>query len=541
MLCAAALLAAFGGLAALEGGTAEAAPAWCAGAGGQRLDSFGDLKTALEHKDPRYELMSLTRRLCDPDPEDKDARPDLEAAMKRWAKRLDIADNEWSDIASYATLDQSSRMSGSVHMAPAPGQSGDVDPFKRAWSAMSPLDQYALIDLDGSGDIILALDDHYFVDALGLGLSESGRLAYVLQCINTREPAPVAWAMCHRDVERLDLKRVSAELRADKIYSGADKVRIRIRMDELKPRLAEHKAKVKKLIASDPGYAKMFELADATIETWNARYQSHSDLLALVSAMEDARTTRSRKALAGCEEKTWKAWQTAISEIPAAKFEGMHDGDGVRDSFLDKAMGPVVSHSSAYLAAVAMAICRVSSQEQGTQQDVLIRALGDAMQRWPGYRGPRTETETAIMSAGIELDDRDVKLEYPHVYRDFASGGGSHSGGGRGVIAKLKAGAKTTTVEFKKQLVKQVQCAVAKSTGRITQIRPDGSLIYETRCVKNETVIVDKSDDPQQVNPLYLDGVKPGMFVTIIENVALGVWGKPGSAKPTMVFGAPVK
>jgi hypothetical protein len=536
------LTAAFGGLAALDGGTASAEPAWCAGAGGQRLDSFGNLKDALKHEEPRYELMSLTRRLCQPDPEDKEARQELETAMKRWAKRLDISDAEWSDIANYATLGQSERMGGRVQMAPAPGQTGSVDPFKRAWTALTPLDQFALIDIGGSGDSMLALDDHYVVDALGLGLSETGRLAYVSQCLGTSEPTPVAWAMCNRDVERLDLKRISAELRADKAYRGADKISVRIRMDELKPVLVQHKAKIKKLIASDPGYAKMFALADATVETWNGRYQSHGELLALVSAMEDARTTRSRKALAGCEDKTWEAWKTAMSEIPAARFDGMHDAAG--ESFLDKAMGPVISHSSTYLAAIAMAICRVSSQERGTQQDVLIRALGDAMQRWPGYRGPRTETETAIMSAGIELDDRDAKLDYPNVYRDFSSGGGSRSGGGSGVIAKLKAGGKTTkttTIEFKKQLVKQVQCAQAKSTARVTQIRPDGSLIYETRCVKNETVVVDKSDDPQQVNPRYLEGVKPGMFVTVIEDVPTGVWSKPGSAKPTMVFGAPVK
>lgn len=31
------------------------------------------------------------------------------------------------------------------------------------------------------------------------------------------------------------------------------------------------------------------------------------------------------------------------------------------------------------------------------------------------------------------------------------------------------------------------------------------------------------------------------MFATIIEDVALGVWAKPGSAKPTMGFGVAVK
>lgn len=532
------------GLAAATGSSSEAAPAWCAGANGQRLDSFGNLEDALEHDDPRYELMSLTRRLCDPDSEDKERQRDLENALKRWAKRLDLADSEWADIADYATLDQGNRMSGKVELAPPAGATGFSDPFKRAWSSLDPIDQWALIDIDTGGSGELALDDHYLVDGLGLGLSETGRLAYVSQCIHTRDQ-PVTWAMCQRDLDRLDWKRISAELRANKVYRGADKVRIRIRMDELKKELVAHAAKVKKLIASDPGYAKMFELANATIEDWNARYQSHGELLSLVAAMDDARATHSRKAFAGCEEKSWAAWKAAVAEIPAARFEGMHDAPG--ESFLDKAMGPVISHPTAYLAAIALTTCAVEGRERNAEQDVLIRALGDAMQRWPGFRGPRTATETAIMGAGIELDDRDAKLEYPSVFRQFASGGGSRWGGGAGVIAKLKAGAGSgknqgkTNVEFKKQMVKQVQCAQSKSTGRITQIRPDGTLIYESRCVKNETVIVDKSDDPQNVNPRYLEGVKPGMFVTIIEDVVLGVWAKPGSAKPTMVFGVAVK
>lgn len=535
------------GLAAATGSSSQAAPAWCAGAGGARLDSFGNLEDALKHEDPRYELMSLTRRLCQPDPEDKDRQKDLEAALKRWAKRLDLADSEWSDIADYATLDQGQRMSGNVEIAPLPGQTGFSDPFKRAWSSLDPVDQYALIDIDVGGSGELALDDNYLVDALGLGLSETGRFAYVTRCVKTFEQHPVQWAMCQRDIDRLDWKRISAELRANKSHRGADKLRIRIRMDEMKKELVAHAAKIKRLIASDPGYAKMFELANATVEDWNARYQSSGELLALVASLDDARSTKSRKALAGCEDKAWQAWQAAMAEIPAAKFEGMHDGPG--ESFLDKAMGPVISHPTTYLAAIALTTCSEETRERNAPQDVLIRSLSDAMQRWPGFRGPRTATQTAILGAGIELDDRDAKIEYPSVYRQFASGGGSRFGGGAGVIAKLKAGTAKdkakdtpkTNVEFKKQMVKQVQCAQSKSTGRITQIRPDGTLLYETRCVKNETVIVDKSDDPQNVNPRYLEGVKPGMFVTIIEDVVLGAWAKPGAAKPTMVFGVAVK
>jgi hypothetical protein len=109
------------------------------------------------------------------------------------------------------------------------------------------------------------------------------------------------------------------------------------------------------------------------------------------------------------------------------------------------------------------------------------------------------------------------------------------------VVGKLKPSGKTVTVEFKKQMVKQVQCAQVKTTNRIVQIRSNGELVYQTTCVKNETVTVDKSDAPQTVNARYLEGVKPGMFVSIIEDVAIAAWAKPGGPIPTMVFGVKLK
>ena len=71
--------------------------------------------------------------------------------------------------------------------------------------------------------------------------------------------------------------------------------------------------------------------------------------------------------------------------------------------------------------------------------------------------------------------------------------------------------------------------------------RSDGTLVYESICTKNETVIVDKSDAPQTVNAKYMVGVKPGMFFSNIEDVVLAVWNKPGAAAPSMVFGVPLK
>jgi hypothetical protein len=113
--------------------------------------------------------------------------------------------------------------------------------------------------------------------------------------------------------------------------------------------------------------------------------------------------------------------------------------------------------------------------------------------------------------------------------------------GARAPGEPLKPAGKNVTVVFKKQMVKQVQCAQVKYSNRVTQIRSDGTLIYESTCVRNETVVVDKSDAPQTVNARYLEGVRPGMFVSIIEDVVTTARAKPGSATPTMVFGVELK
>src|SRR5215468_10838434 len=80
------------------------------------------------------------------------------------------------------------------------------------------------------------------------------------------------------------------------------------------------------------------------------------------------------------------------------------------------------------------------------------------------------------------------------------------------------------------QLVKQVQCAETKRTNRVTHILSDGTFVYELICLRNETVVVDKADPPQTVKARYVDGVKPGMFLSSIEDVVTAVWAKPGAA-----------
>jgi hypothetical protein len=514
-------------------------PAWCSAIGNNRIEYVGDLKSATDAEDPRNALKDLVGKVCKPDAESTAHQAELDAAREKWSKRLALTEADWSDVAEYATLGQGSRMNGNVRLNTGDQEMGIGDTLKRAWSAFDALDQYVMIGADSGASNDLALDHDYLVDALGSHLTEAGRLAYVQKCINSS--SAVKWAMCQGDIDQLDVKKLSDELRADKPYSGADKVRVRIAAHELEPLLVEHAAKVKKLIASDPGYEQVFKLAAATRKEWAGRVKSDAAMIELASAMDDARATNSRKAFADCEEKTWTAWKTAMATVPAKKFAGMHNDIQHGKNFIDTAVGPIIGVPGVYLASVALNTCMTIGQDRGAQRDILVRALGDAMARWPGFRGPRTATETAIMMAGIVLDDRDAKLDFPGVARKFGGGGGSHGGGGDGVVATLVPAGKLVTVSFKPQMVKQVQCAQVKYSSRITQIRPDGSLVYEATCMRNETVTVNKASRPQKVSPRYLQGVKPGMYVTIVEDVVTGVWSKPDAPNPTMVFGVALK
>ena len=520
---------------------AAGVPAWCAAIGSERVDSSGYPKDALKDEDPRNTLRNLVARTCKPDGEDGPHQGEYEAARKRWSQRLDLVESDWADVAEYATLGQGERMNGEVRVNTLGQEVGIGESLKRAWSSFDALDQWAMISRDAGGSEDLSLDENYLTDALGSKLTETGRLAYIRRCIKGSRVAPVQWAMCQGDIAQLDLKKLSAELRANKAYKGYEKMRIRVELDELKPLLSAHADKVKKLTASDPGYAKVFELAAATRKEWEGREKSDAALLELATAMDDARATNSRRAFEGCEDKTWAAWKTAVGALPAKAFEGMHDDREKAKHFVDDAMGPIVSNPGAYLASIALATCATVGQDRNAKHDVLTRMLGESLERWPGFRGPRTATHTAILGAGISLDDRDAKLEYPDVHRNFGGRNGGFSGGGAGVIGKMKASGKTVNVEFKKQMVKQVQCAQVKYTNRVIQIRSNGDLVYQSTCVKNETVTVDKSDPPQTVNARYADGVKPGMFASIIEDVVTAVWAKPGAPLPTMVFGVKLK
>jgi hypothetical protein len=491
------------------------APAWCKADKPEHVNS--QLAKALGDE-PRDAVLGLVASSCNPEPETAKHGAEVEAARQKWSKRLEMSEADWADAADWATAGQAKRNAPTL-----------VVDGKRAWSTYDAVDQYAAIAYTKYD---ARADANYLADAFGPRLTEAGRLAYLEVCARDRKV--VQWAMCAGDFAVLDPKKLSTEIRAATAHTGYERMVVRLALDLFGKQRAQHAEDVKQAIAKDSAWSKAFELATATRKDWDARYVSGTARLDLALAMDDARVLNSNKAFEGCDDKTWAPFKAAVSAIPAKRFEGREDRD---NRFLYKAAGTLLGSPDGYLAAVAFVTCHSGDKKL----DPLVRVLGDSMQRWPGHRGPRTATQTAIMTASFTLDERGATIEYPKVFRSWFAGGGSFSGGGAGPISSVKVTGQTAVVSFEKKMVNEQECVDWKESKKITQIRGDGTIVYESWCVKEKTITVNRASSPQTVDARYTEVLRPGMDVAINENVVVAAWPKAGATLPAIVFGAPVK
>jgi hypothetical protein len=494
------------------------APAWCAKAEG-RLDS--NSKDAITGKDPRWALYYLVGATCKPDQEAQTLTKELAAARAKWNKKLDMTEQDWADVAEWASQDQGSRMNSDI-----------PKPNKKAWSTLSPVEQYGLIAGDFNDD-----GPAYSADALGAKLTEVGRFGYIRTCLKARDDEqPVTWAMCQPDIDAFDRKKFTTELRMDTAVSGYQRMSIRLLMADFDQELKDHAEAVKKLFAKDAGYQTVFKTA---AQGYKDFAKTDAAMIQLAADMDDARITNSRKAFDGCSAKAWPAWKKAVSGIPAKKFANFKREPGDENEIV-QAAGVIAGDPAGYLATVSLYICEGIGGERG-KMDYLIKAIGNTASRWPGYRGPRTSAQTAVMANGVTLDDRDAKIDYPDARHAWMEQNMSSGGGGRGVVASVKVTGDKAVVTFKKEFEKQEQCTSWKSSNRITQITSSGSLIYESWCTASKSVTVDRSFGPQTVKARYVEGLKPGMVFTNTEDVAGVVYAKNGAKQPVSIASAPLK
>lgn len=498
-------------------GTAAAAPAWCKG--GPNKPHY-NAKQMFSETDPDRALDAIVAASCYPDDEIAPLTKQIEKLRATWSKRLGLTEADWEDAAEFAHLPRHLR--GDTRIA--------VTNRQAAWSAYSPLDQYgALNDAD-----IGSVDAAYLADAFGAKLTQLGRLGYVADCLESSSTDPaVAWAMCATDAAALDAGKIAAEIRADTTHSAADRMTARMAAYELLAiKLPKYQADVKALTEKDPAYAKMFSLGRDAHAQWakvDARW------VALADALDDARVTGSRKASAGCTAKTWEAWKTVIAATPAKRLATIHAQPG--NNFAQQLVGMLIAEPDGYLAALTLNEC---AKLEG-KEDYLSNAIGYALVKWPGFRGPRTGTQTAILTAGLQLDDRGATIEYPELKRDWISGDGNVGNFALGAIASIKLDGERATVTFVKQKVTQKRCTKGHYTNRISQIMTDGTVVYYYQCDAEVTETIEVAPSPPvYVGARYVAGLKPGMSVSVTENVAVVAYPK-GKTVPSIVTGVEVK
>lgn len=498
-----------------------------------------DAKEALDPEtSPARAVPALLQALCYPRPGAPDRRAELAAARRTWMQRLLADDRDWAtEIVAWGNLRYGDRMALLRH---------DVDPqLDAAWSQAGPMEQWGLIRMRTGPSDAFPLQPgaaYYLADALAL--TESGRLAFLERCTGPGgagdEARAVEWATCQPDIDALDLGKLAAEIRGEAARPLADRIALRLSASTVVGRLPAHAAKVRQLVASDPAYAKLFEIARTARKDWGAGAASRAELLAAVRAMDDARATGSRKAMEGCSARIWPLFAGAVGKLPAKRFENLRADPSRGGTFFDAAIGAILQSPDAYLAANALYACEGSA-------DPLLASLGGGLPYWPGFRGPRTAALTAIRLAGLVPDRRGETLVIPAVRLPLAiepprrSADLARRGSATGVIAAVTDQGDTVRVTFPAVSELQDQCVDRRTTHRISRIDASGNIYYESVCTQWQRVRVDTTLHPIDVPKRYAAGLAPRRHVSILGGVPEAVWASASAPIPLAAFGALLK
>ncbi|MFN0246679.1 MAG: hypothetical protein ACKV2T_07205 [Kofleriaceae bacterium] len=495
--------------------TAIAAPAWCKG--GRDKPSY-DMKSLFSETDPRDALTNLIGATCYADSDIASYAKQIEATRQAWSKKLGLTETDWVDVNEWAHYPRYSRNSSDFF---AKDRSAPL-------SSYSALDQFAVLN-DTTGNIDVA----YLADAFGARITMLGRLAYVQACMGraSQDDGPVAYAMCATDAAALDLTKIYAEIGADKSHELSDRMTARIVAYETVAKLAQWNAEAKAFRDKDPAYEKMFQLGEQAHKTWAS---ADATALALMNDLDDAHTSGSRRASQGCMARAEAAWKVAVEAVPAKTAATIKGEPG--NTFLTQFVPFAIATPTGFLGALALNVC--AKLENKT--DALTRVIGATLERWPGFRGPRTGTQTAILTAGLQLDQRDAQIDFPDLKRDFIDGD-SNTAMTIAAMASVKIEGETATVTFQKQKVKQTRCTKGHTTNRIQRINDFGQFVYEYKCDVwvNETIDVEPSP-PIKVRAKYAAGLAAGMTVSIVDDVVVAAYPK-NNTTPSFVTGVAVK
>lgn len=498
---------------------ASAAPPWCKG-GRSTEKPIYDLKTMFTETDAHRSLLNLIAATCYPDDDLASYGKQVEATRVAWSKKLQLTDADWVEVNEWAHLSRAERGQDTFFMTDR----------KAAWSSYGPLDQFALLGNANTAQV----DGGYMADAIGEKLTQLGRLGYVRFCMERtkQDDGPVALAMCAADIAALDMTKIVAEINADKSHDTADRITARLVAYETITEVPQLTAQIAALKKKDDAYAKMFELGEAATKQWRT---VDPKLVQLVSDLDDAHVTGSRKASKDCMPRALEAWTGAVQALGAKPYEGIRSEAG--NEFMPQMVAIVVKQPNGYLAALALNVCANLEKKD----DALTRLIGAALVRWPGFRGPRTGTQTAIYTAGLELDQRDQAIDYPELKREFIDGDPNTGTFGFGTVLSVKAAGDKATITFKKEKVKQTRCVKGHYTNQISQIL-NGTVHYYYVCDKEVKEVVEVPPSPPiKVIARYAADLKPGMVIRVSDDVVPVAYANKNSTTPVIVAGVKVK
>lgn len=513
---------------------AEAAPAaWCHGTSYTDQD---DHAQDLASNDPMQVLVALARTACSTNPAVEAQRAQIEQARAAWGKKYGLVDADWLDVIAYDDANA---------MRPTPGQ---IKLSTKDINAYSPLDQFAAIwngFSDGYHEPLA--DSYYAADVLDAHLTQTGRLAFLMtSCIPTNTidtPHSWAsnWAICEADLDAFDVQKLYDELRGDTAHTPPERMAVRFAAHDAMAKLKDIRDKEQALFKEDPEYKRVFDVAAKAREAWQKTVGADPELLALAHDMDAAMVSHSRKALAGCEARTAAALEKAVATIPAKAFAHMYDArDNPFAGFGSKAAGVLVNAPVVYVAGGAYIECQPKSGYAGY--------LGGALSGMPGFRGPRTAAQHALIREVFTFDDTSKpKLPIPSAgARPFAVSGnpvGTASCGG--TVKSLKPKGDHVEVILAPTLIKQQDC-VKEHTGRhIDHIDSSGTVHYEIICDKWAMVTHDDSWSNFTITKAAAKRLRPGELFSANYGTpdadVIAVWPNTHAKQPSMVLGARLK
>jgi hypothetical protein len=513
----------------LHVGTAAAEPAWCKGAS---FSDEPDLKD-LSSNDPEKVMTTFALAACKPTPEVTAHAADIEKNRAAWGKRMGMTENDWADMVAW--------------IAAGEGRSVKLEYSTKDISKFTPIDNYkAIVDgfARGGGEGPYR-DTIYVADMLDRTLGEVGRFAVIGEClkastsVTSSAPPAAEWAICQGDVEKFDLAKFHAELRADAVHGGDAKMMLRFRAFGVQKQLKDHAAAVEKAWGVDPVYKKMFDVSAEARRDWAGGLGKNTALLDLALQLDSAYLAGSRKQFDGCEDKTSEALVTAVGKIPASTFAKMKDERFDPFGGFAKTAGPVLAaNPEVALASIPYILCR---PKMGTA-DFLAYYLQDTV----APRGPRSLALAKMLGEKLTLDDMNERLYWPSTLMPYRRSGGVVGSAG-GVIAKTKIEGDFIIVELERFIVKRKECVQSHTTKKISRILPDGTLEYERICDKMGIVSYDQTWADFKIKKVYAPLLKKGVKFSAVNGYndkgadVIVLWPNKKTEMPNWLLGARIK